>query len=307
MIGFNGGLIGTSRDTSTAQSVPGIWTPGEQVVARTRDLWPGQLFEIAAGIYSLRDVHGLGAATVVRIRRSSDSSESDFTAADVTDGTLATWVGAGNDGFVRTWYDQSGGGNHFEQSTSSAQPKLVSSGAVLTRNSRPIVEFNAGTELTGSVTHSEAQASVCVMYHPATVTTGSHYNLTNGTPGFLWGFGSQTVTIENERHGVYTNISNTTRGYFQNTANIAAGSYCYSFTWNGTNTLALYQNTTSLTVSNGSGGAWSSSTDPTSTTKLGFSSNAASFEAHEFIFYDSDTSATIGDIQAYLINYYGIS
>ena len=35
------------------------------------------------------------------------------------------------DGFVETWYDQSGNGNDFTQTTSGSQPKIVSSGSLL--------------------------------------------------------------------------------------------------------------------------------------------------------------------------------
>jgi len=40
MIGFNGGLIGKDRNTTTAASVPGVWTLGEQVKAKRSLLWP---------------------------------------------------------------------------------------------------------------------------------------------------------------------------------------------------------------------------------------------------------------------------
>lgn len=39
MIGFNGGLIGAARNTSTSTSVPGVWTLNEQVIARKRKEW----------------------------------------------------------------------------------------------------------------------------------------------------------------------------------------------------------------------------------------------------------------------------
>ena len=67
----------------------------------------------------------------MEVRRSSGSpSTADFTATEVADGTLAAWVGAGNDGFVRTWYDQSGNGNNATQTTDGQQPRIVVSGAL---------------------------------------------------------------------------------------------------------------------------------------------------------------------------------
>ena len=100
-------------------------------------------FTGAAAAYSLRDLTFLRGNPVIRVRRSSDNTESDFTATEVSDGTLATWVGAGNNGFVRTWYDQSGNNLHAQQTTQVAQPKLVDSVAGLTlQNTKPAIQFD---------------------------------------------------------------------------------------------------------------------------------------------------------------------
>jgi len=40
MIGFNGGLIGAARETSANQSLPGVWTPREQLKAQRASTWP---------------------------------------------------------------------------------------------------------------------------------------------------------------------------------------------------------------------------------------------------------------------------
>ena len=64
---------------------------------------------------------------VVQLRRSSDSSQKSFTADEVADGTMETWVGS-NDGFVSRWYDQSTNSNHLVQSAVLSQPKIVTNG-----------------------------------------------------------------------------------------------------------------------------------------------------------------------------------
>lgn len=46
-----------------------------------------------------------------------------------------------SDVYVRTWYDQSAAGNHATQTTTSAQPMIVSSGTLITENSRLSLEF----------------------------------------------------------------------------------------------------------------------------------------------------------------------
>ena len=63
----------------------------------------------------------------VQIRRSSDNNQKSFTSEEITDGTLTTWVGSGNIGYVSRWYDQSGNSNDGYQSTTTRQPVLVES------------------------------------------------------------------------------------------------------------------------------------------------------------------------------------
>lgn len=98
----------------------------------------------AAAAYSLRNLSS-STTNVVRVKRSSGSpSEADFTALQVANGELATWVGAGNDGFVAVWYDQSGNGN--DASNVVNQPKIVISGAVSQLNTKPCITYsNDGT------------------------------------------------------------------------------------------------------------------------------------------------------------------
>jgi hypothetical protein len=56
------------------------------------------------------------------------------------------------DGFVETWYDQSGNSNDLTQATASKQPTIVTAGALNTRNSEPIIKFIQAnsTHLTGA-------------------------------------------------------------------------------------------------------------------------------------------------------------
>jgi len=86
----------------------------------------------AAAAYSLRALSsGWLAGDVVEVRRSSDSTTDSFTASQITSGELEAFCGAG-DGFVSTWYDQSGNANNATQATTTAQPKIVDAGALVT-------------------------------------------------------------------------------------------------------------------------------------------------------------------------------
>jgi hypothetical protein len=63
------------------------------------------------------------AGNVVRLRRSSDNAELDFTADELTDGTLTTWQGE-DTVFVVTFYDQSVNAYNATQVSASLQPRL---------------------------------------------------------------------------------------------------------------------------------------------------------------------------------------
>ncbi len=137
------------------------------------DQYPG-----AAAAYSLRNLVGTSNPAVVRVRRDSDNSEADFTATEVSDGTLATWVGAGNDGFVRTWYDQSGNGNDAAQTTTSSQPKIVNAGAVLLNSDKPTINFSNDYLQTLSFSSAVAQPNTIsvLLDHPAGLATYVFYD-----------------------------------------------------------------------------------------------------------------------------------
>ncbi len=96
-----------------------------------------------AAAYSLRSFDSSADPNVVNVRRSTGGTQ-DFKASEITDGTLATWVGSGNNGFVTTWYDQSGNSRDAVQTSAASQPKIVSSGTVVTENSKPAIDMNIG-------------------------------------------------------------------------------------------------------------------------------------------------------------------
>jgi hypothetical protein len=77
------------------------------------------------------------------VRRSSDNTEQNigFDVNGNLDTTaLTTFVGSGN-GFVTTWYDQSGNANNGTQTTQANQPQIVSSGSVIIVNNKAGISF----------------------------------------------------------------------------------------------------------------------------------------------------------------------
>lgn len=105
----------------------------------------------AAVAFGLRELPGYSwTGALIKVRRSSDNTENDFYQG-ATAGSFNTTRGgggtslesfcSGTNGFIRTWYDQSGNGNNLTQTTAASQPQIVSSGSVVTVNEKPAIDF----------------------------------------------------------------------------------------------------------------------------------------------------------------------
>lgn len=102
----------------------------------------------AASAYSLRKLRTLYTGSAIRVRRSSDNAEQDigFTAQNILDtSTLTSFCGA-NNGFITTWYDQSGNGRNATQTTAANQPILVLTGSVINENGKPTLQFDGSND-----------------------------------------------------------------------------------------------------------------------------------------------------------------
>ena len=88
-----------------------------------------------------------------------------FSEGDVpSEFTISNVRVSANDGFVSTWYDQSGNGNNATQATTTAQPKIVSAGALVTGG----IDFDGvddGLATTGQVLTTSAFFMAAVMKH----------------------------------------------------------------------------------------------------------------------------------------------
>jgi hypothetical protein len=78
------------------------------------------------------------------VRRSSDNAEQNigFDGSGNLDTTSLTTFCSGTDGFVTTWYDQSGNAVNSNQTIAVQQPQIVSSGAILQQNTKPTIVFS---------------------------------------------------------------------------------------------------------------------------------------------------------------------
>jgi len=133
----------------------------------------------AAVGYSLRRLSGSYNGDAIIVRRSSDNVELaiGFDSNNVLDeSALLTHVGAGNDGYVTTWYDQSGNGNNAIQSADANQPKIVVSGSVSTdTDSKPAILFASGNRFEASAVNL-SQPITAFTLHNASVFNKSVYD-----------------------------------------------------------------------------------------------------------------------------------
>jgi hypothetical protein len=100
---------------------------------------------------SMRKLRSSYTGSAIRVRRSSDNAEQDigFDALGNLDTSSLNSFCSGTNGFVRTWYDQTGNGRDATQTTSANQPQIYKSATgIVTQNSLPSIEFSS----TGTIT-----------------------------------------------------------------------------------------------------------------------------------------------------------
>jgi hypothetical protein len=101
------------------------------IVNPYRGTFPGVLDGLTANLFAGFSVLKLSisATNCLRVRRSSDNAEQTigFAGQYLDTASMLAFVGA-NDGFVVTWFDQSGLGNDLTQATTTKQPQIVYAG-----------------------------------------------------------------------------------------------------------------------------------------------------------------------------------
>jgi hypothetical protein len=286
------------------------------------DQFPG-----AAAAYSLRNLVGTSNPAVVRVRRDNDDAEQDFTATEVSDGTLAAWVGAGNNGFVRTWYDQSGNGNNAGQSNTSRQPRIVTNGlveivdgspAIFTNDSTVDSEFGLVASIVGF--QSFANLSVHALITPLSGTAQDSFNnlgifqfgdsasnalLITDATGFLSG---ETIVI-NFNDGTYRRLGANSTNYTR-----SANSQSLFTSYHLATGTSLYVNGNAITLNLSNGMTASTPAAPVNTLYtadddiiLGPNSGAGRpMRLQEYIFFDSDQAVARAAIEANINAHYSI-
>jgi len=122
-------------------------TAGGTGAAKTATATPtftGTLDSVStAAAFSVRRLRSAYTGALLRVRRSSDSTEQDIGAATIggnlDTAALTSFCGSASC-YVSTWYDQSGGGRNATQSTAASQPRIAASGVLEAVNTRPAIK-----------------------------------------------------------------------------------------------------------------------------------------------------------------------
>lgn len=144
----------------------------QALTRRTRGGYVGPFDGITfAALYGLKRFLTSYTGPLIRLRRDSDNAESDFGYVEATGlldtAAVATWLGGAN-GYVVTWYDQSGNAKNATQSTTTAQPAYTASGI----NNLPALDFDGSDDAftLPNSTYPTGNSSYTLI---ATIRTGS--------------------------------------------------------------------------------------------------------------------------------------
>jgi len=99
----------------------------------------------AKAAYSLRKLRTAYTGSAIEVRRDSDNTTQDIgfdSNGDLDTAAIGTFVGSGNNGYVRTLYDQSGNANDAQNTTNGQQPLIYNGTSVITVGGKPAIEFD---------------------------------------------------------------------------------------------------------------------------------------------------------------------
>jgi hypothetical protein len=263
------------------------------------------LYPTAAAAYSVRKLRTAYTGSAIRVRRSSDNTEQNigFVSGQLDTATLTTFC-SGTNGFVTTWYDQSGNGINATNPTAANQPQIVSSGSIILQNGKPTIQGDGTNYFLRFVLGATAvptSAFYCVKRNSG---SGYTYDWAMGQAGFLtslqamssgWFIGNQDAF---EWDGASVNLDGSQSlgvFYLKSMLNLT-----------GATKLRFFKNNVSQTIGQPSGtintdGNGSLFSDSSSGSGQRFAGNIS-----EYILYKSDQTSNVSGINTNINTYYAI-
>ena len=281
--------------------------------------------DTAAAAYSLRKVKASYTEDAVRIRRSSDdaevnvafdlddkvstSSSISVVSGTVTDTTLGDFI-SGTDAFVHTWYDQAGS-NDAVQATASKQPKIASSGALL----------SDGLTFDGSNDFLQTSTQVLTGTETGANSMYAVIKQTSGDAGYICGSAANPSGADQIGQSLYadgatnnkivlTNGNDADTADGDNIPTIEGQYFLISSNYSNNNTSTLHSNANSNGYTDGTDAYDFNAGDRFTIAARKDSTSAAAVlfdgSMKEIIAYDSDQSDNRFKIESNINNYYGL-
>jgi hypothetical protein len=179
---------------------------------RNTDIIPEMLlldeFPNAAAAYSLRLLSSSYTGDCIQVRRSSDNSLQNigFVNGVLDTASLLSFVGSG-DGFVRTWYDQSGNGRNLLPTAGNPvnEARIILNGNLDIDNLKPTMFFeNRRYNIFPSInTTNSIYSTFMVTRKTQTTSIGSVFSGGNGSFNTRYSQDSTSITIlRNQQAGI---------------------------------------------------------------------------------------------------------
>ena len=252
----------------------------------------------AAAAYSLRLLDNTYTGDAIVVRRASDNTTQNigFVNNELDTASLESFC-SGTDGFVTTWYDQSGNANNATQATASSQPKIVSAGSTILQDGKPIVDTSSATHFMSLDGFAFSSLSIFITATYNTLSTEGVFISGGDDVQHRWDYGPRTTSdyrfllqdVADERINSTNNYRDGVRRLFTadyshigvNGSNVATGSLSTS--------IPLYVSGWQL-----------------SRRFFGTGAVAASNKLQEIVLYDSDQSSNRTGIETNINSYYSI-
>jgi len=287
--------FGTHSGTTANISLNGVNTAYTGTTAPVNTTYGYRIGTLNSFGTNVATINGLISEVIVY---NSDQSANRFKIESNINNHYDLYTNA-NDGFVTSWYDQSGNDNDATQGTAGSQPKIVDGGVLLSDG----IEFDgASTQLstTSPVLTSDTFYCASVLKH-STGTSVSGNEVIFG----------QYDASSSGRWFTFVNTSSQLR-FGSNATDPIAGSFINPLSANATlisatatnNLATLYSNGNSTTLDAYSG--FSPALIPFTIGKPDANDNSVSGTIQEIIIYNSDQSSNRAAIEANINNYYDI-